>query len=151
MVDGNRPIVAGHVPVELGVTFSGDLAGTIEETDAVADRVIDVDYARRVDRSGKVDFEIAVGSGLAGIVLQLVSALVGDADDFEKERVVRSLRSGILDGNGAVNSVPLADEGQRDLFADQGGAIGRDRDGVLEIGDAPVAGLGGGGRGEREE
>ena len=145
VVDGNRPIVAGHVPVELGVI----IVVATEEADAIADGVIDVDDARRIDRAGNVDLEIAVGSGLAGIVFQLVSVFVGDAQDIDKERVVGSLRSGILDRNGAVNAVPLADESQGDFFADQGGAVGGDGDGVLEIGDAPVAGLGRGGGGER--
>ncbi len=90
-------------------------------------------------------------SGLAGIVLQLVAVIVGDAQDVDKEGVVGSLGSGIFDRDGAVNAVPLADERQDDFFADQGGAVGGDGDGVLEIGYAPVAGLGGGGDGEREQ
>lgn len=89
--------------------------------------------------------------GLAGIVLQLVAAIVGDAQDIDKEGVVGSLRSGILDRNGAVNAVPLADEGEGDFFTDQGRAIGGDGDGVLEVGYAPVAGLGGSGDGEGEQ
>ena len=79
MVDRNRPIVAGHVPVELGVTF----AGTLEEADAVANGIIDVDDARGVEGAGNIDFEIASGSGLARIVLQLASVFVGDAHDIE--------------------------------------------------------------------
>src|SRR5437660_10853372 len=145
MVDGNRPIVAGHVPVELGVIVYGTISGIIEEADAVANGVIDVDYARRVDCAGNVDFEIAGGSGLARIVLQLVPIFVGDAHDIEKERVVGSVRSGIFDGDGAVNAVPLTDKSQGNFFADQGGAIGGNGDGVLEIGNAPVADLGRGG------
>jgi hypothetical protein len=121
----------------------------VEEADAIAHGVIDVDYARRVYRVGNVDFQVAVVSGLAGIVLQLVSAIVGDAQDVDKEGVVGSLGSGILDWDSAVNAVPLADEGEGDFFADQGGAVGGDGDGVLEVGYAPVAGLGGGGDGER--
>src|ERR1019366_1788794 len=141
MVDGNRPIVAGHVPVELGVT----IVVTVEEADSITNRVVDVDYARGVDRAGNVDFEIAVGSGLARVVLQLISVFVGDAQDVEKQRVVGSLRAGILDWYGAVNAVPLAGEGESDFFADQGLAIGGDRNGCFEIGDTPVVGLGSGG------
>src|ERR1700681_4506950 len=141
MVDRNRPIVAGHVPVELGITFSG----TIEEADAVANGIIDVDDARRVNCAGNIDFEIAGGPGLRCIVLQLVPVFVGDAHDIEKECVVGAVRSGIFDGNGAVNAVPITDESESDFFADQGGAIGGDGDRVLEIGDAPVADLGRGG------
>src|SRR5258708_11124802 len=110
MVDGTRPFVAGHVPVKLRVTISATISGTIEEADAVADGVIDVDDARRVNRIGNVDFEIAGGSGLSRIVLQLVSVFVGHAHNIEKERVVGSVRSRILDRNGAVNAVPLACE-----------------------------------------
>src|ERR1035441_3793960 len=130
MVDGNRPIVAGHVPVELGVT----IVVTVEEADAITNGVVDVDYARGVDQIGNVDFEIAVGSGLARVVLQLISVFVGDAQDVEKQRVVGSLRAGILDWYGAVNAVPLAGEGESDFFADQGLAIGGDRNGCFEIG-----------------
>jgi len=50
-----------------------------------------------------------------------------------------------------VNAVPLADESQSDFFADQGRAIRGEGDGVLEIGDAPVADLGRDGGSEREQ
>jgi hypothetical protein len=50
-----------------------------------------------------------------------------------------------------MNAVPLADEDQRELFADKSGPIAVDRDGVFEIGDAPVAGLGGGSERESEK
>src|SRR6202795_538310 len=123
MVDGNRPIVAGHVPVELGVIISGAISGaisrTVEKADAVANGVIDVDDAGGVDRAGNVDFEIPGGSGLARIVLQLASVFVGDAHDIEKERVVGSVRSGIFDRDGAVNAVPLTDESERNFFVDR--------------------------------
>ena len=143
MIDGNGPIVAGYVPVELIVT--------IEEADAIADGVIDVDYARRVDCAGNVDLEIAIVPRLARIVLQFVSGFVSYAQDIDKQRVVGSLRPGILDGNGAVNAVPRADKRQGDFFADQGPAITGDRDRVREIGDTPVAGLGSGIDSEREQ
>jgi hypothetical protein len=61
------------------------------------------------------------------------------------------MRPGILNRNGAMNAVPLADEDQRELFADKSGPIAVDRDGVFEIGDAPVAGLGGGSERESEK
>ena len=41
-------------------------------------------------------------------LLQLLAALVGYAYDLEEERVVGAVGAGILDGNGAVNTVPLA-------------------------------------------
>jgi len=50
-----------------------------------------------------------------------------------------------------VNAVPRAGERESDFFADQGRAIGGDGNGVFEIGDAPVAGLGGGGGSEGYE
>ena len=101
-----------------------------------------------VDRVGDVDFQIAVGAGLTGIVFELVSVFVGDADDVEKESVVGAVGSGILDGNGAVNAVPLADESEGDFLADQGGAIGIHGDGVLKVGDAPGFRGGRGGKSE---
>src|ERR1700686_2843102 len=145
MIDRHRPVIAGYVPVELGVTIIVVIvsdAVTPEEADAVAHRIINVDDARGVDRSGYIDFEIAVGPRFARIVFQLVPVLVGNAHDLEKERVVGSFGSGIFDGNGPMDAVPLADEGECDFFADQGGAVGGDRDSVLEIGDTPTAYLG---------
>jgi hypothetical protein len=50
-----------------------------------------------------------------------------------------------------VNAVPLAGERETDFFADQGPAIGGDGNGVLEIGDTPVAGLRSGGSGSEGE
>jgi hypothetical protein len=56
---------------------------------------------------------------------------------------------GILDGNRAVNAVPLALEVERDGFVDQRAAVGVDSDSVLKVGDAP--GFRGGGKGEGED
>src|ERR1039457_437713 len=139
MMDGSRPIVAGYVPVELG----GIVVATIEEADTVAHGIIDVDDSRRVDRIRNVNCEVAVVPGLAGIVLQFLSLFVGDGDDIDEEGAVRTVRSWIFDWDRATNAVPLAGECEGDLFADQRLAIRGDGDGVLEVGDAPVAGLGG--------
>src|ERR1700686_3249729 len=134
MVDWHRPVVAGYVPVELRVTvivivsISAAADVTPEEADAVAHRIINVDDARGVDCAGYINFEIAVGPRFARIVFELASVLVGNAHDLEKERVVGSFGSGIFDGNGAMDAVPLADEGERDFFADQGRAVGGYRD-----------------------
>src|ERR1022692_3861436 len=142
MVDRYRPIVAGYVPVELGVI----VVATIEEADTVAHGIIDVEDSRCVDRIGNVNFEVAVVPGLAGIVLQFLSIFVSDGDDIDEERVVRTVRSWIFDRDRAMNAMPLAGECERDLFADQRLAIRGDGDRVLEVGDAPVAGLGSGRR-----
>src|SRR5260370_35185322 len=119
MVDGTRASVAGQVTVELGVI----IVVTVEEADSIAHGVVDLDDARRVDRAGNVDLEIAVGSGLARLVLQLVTVFVADAQDIDKQRVVGSLRPGILDRDGTGNAVPLPGEGQTDFFANQRRAI----------------------------
>ena len=52
-----------------------------------------------------------------------------------------------------MNAVPLADEGDSDFFADQGGAVGGYGDGVFEIGDSPAVrlGRGGDGNGQKQE
>src|ERR1700692_272045 len=150
MVDRHRPVVAGYVPVELGVTVAVSVAAAVtpEEANAVAHHIIDVDDARGVDRAGNIDFEIAVGTGLTRIVFKFVPVLVGHAHNLEKEGVVGSFGAGIFDRNRAMDAVPLDDEGEGDFFADEGGAVGGDRDGVLEIGYAPVARLGGSNRRE---
>ena len=83
-----------------------------------------------------------VGARLAGVIFQLASIFVGHADDFQKQRVVRSLQARIFHGNGPMDAVPFTDEDECYFFADEGGAIGGDGNGVLEIGYVPVVALG---------
>src|SRR5208282_6304127 len=129
VIDGDGPIVAGHVPVELVVL--------IEKARAVAHAVGDLNRARSIDRVGNVYLQIAVGAGSRRIVFELAAVFVGDAEDVHEELVVRAVRSGIFDGNRAVYAVPLADENQSDGFVDQSAAVVVDGDGVLKIRDAP--------------
>jgi len=142
VVDRNRPIISRHVPIKFGVI----IVVAVEESDAIADAIIEVDHARGIDRSREVDFEIAIGSGFARVILELVSGIVGDADDVEKQRVVGSFWSGIFDRDGAVNALPLAYERKGDLFTDERSAVGGDGDRVFEIADPPAAPLGVAGR-----
>src|SRR5208282_609664 len=129
VIDGDGPIVAGHVPVELVVL--------IEKARAVAHAVGDLNRARSIDRVGNVYLQIAVGAGSRRIVFELAAAFVGDAGDVHEELVVRAVRSGIFDRDLAVNAMPLAHKCQSDRFIDQGAAILVDGDGVLEARNAP--------------
>jgi hypothetical protein len=69
-----------------------------------------------------------------------LAGAIGDRRDIKKQRVVGTTRAGILDGNSAVNAVPLADEDQADAFLDQGGAVFTDQDRVLKVSDPPALG-----------
>ena len=100
MIDRHRPIIAGHVPVELVVIF--------EKARAVANRVIDLDGAGSIDRIGNENLQITetVRGGL--LVFQLAAAAVRHPGDAQKQSVVRSPRSRIFDWDEAVNAMPLA-------------------------------------------
>src|SRR6202162_4250140 len=130
MIDRNWPVVAGDIPVELVVTF--------KIAYAVADDVIDLHCPRRVDRVGNVNFQIAIAAGSRGLILQLLTRAISDGLDIQEQRVVCSLRTGIIDRNGAVNSVPLPDEDEADALFDQRRSIAADRDHILEVGDPPA-------------
>ncbi len=85
----------------------------------------------------------------AGVVLQLVAVGVDDAGDLEEQRVVGTVRAGILDGNVAIDAVKFADEDHVDVLVDGGHPVGRDVHVRFEAGDVPVAR--GGGEGEGRE
>src|SRR6202161_2100069 len=140
-IDGNWPIVSGHIPIELVIL--------IEESGSVAHAVSDGDGARGIDGVGNVNFEIAGGAGGGRIVFEFGAVFIGDAFDVDEKLVVRAVWSGIFDGNRSMNAVPLANENQRDGFVHQSAAVIVDGDGVLKVGDAP--GFCGGGRGESED
>jgi len=55
VLDGNGPIVAGDVPVELVIL--------VEEARAVAHAIGKLNCARGVDGIGDVNFEVVIGAG----------------------------------------------------------------------------------------
>src|SRR5437660_2444420 len=130
MIDGNRPVVASHVPVELVVV--------VEETNAVAHGVVNLDRLGGVHRIGKINLQIAITVERVRLVFQPGSAAVRDAPDIHEQRVVRAAWAGVLKGDGAMNPVPFADEHQGDELADNCSSILVDCDGVLVITDAPA-------------
>src|ERR1019366_4050207 len=133
-VDGHRPVVAGHVPVQLVVT--------VEPAHRIGHLVGDDHAARGVHRVGNVDLEMAVAVLRAGVVLQRVAAAVEDAGDFEEQGVVGAARARVLDGNVAVDAVIFADENQINVLVDDGRPVGGNVDVAFEAGNVPVAGGG---------
>src|SRR5207253_9876052 len=77
MIDRNRPVVAGYVPIEFVVA--------VEVTNAVAHRVADLDGLSRVNRIGNIDLHIPVTAGSVRLVLQLVAIAVGDGNKLKYE------------------------------------------------------------------
>ena len=55
----------------------------------------------------------------------------------EEEFIIRAIRPGIFNRNGAMNSVKIALEDQSDALGHEGGAILIDGDRVLKVADAP--------------
>src|ERR1700723_4092260 len=121
-IDRNRPIVSGHIPIELVIL--------IEEAGSVANAVSDVDCARGIAGVGHVNFKIAGGAGRGRIVFEFGAVFIGDAFDIDEELVVRAVWSGIFDGNRSMNAVPLANENQRNGFFHQSATVIVDGDAV---------------------
>ncbi len=134
-LDGNIPIVAGYVPVKLVVI--------VEEANRIENAIADDYGAGGVIRVRHVDFEFRVTPLAALLVLKGVGIVIGDAERFEKKRVVQALRSGVFDGNGAIESIPGAGEFGVNYFGDFDCAIGVYGDPLVEMLDDEVAGRSG--------
>ena len=110
-----------------------------EEPCAIPHRVDDLDRARCVDCAWDVDFQVSIVPSRLGLILQPLPAF-GDTLHVKEKCVVGGARPRILDGNGAVNSVPFTYEHQRDALVNGGRAIVLDGDRVFEIRDTPGTG-----------
>ena len=91
LLDGDGPLVAGDIPVELVVV--------VEEAEGVGDDVLDGNGARAVVGVGNIDFQFEVLALAAGFEFQWTAVFVGDALDVEEKGVVQAARAGVFDGN----------------------------------------------------
>src|SRR5581483_1602436 len=130
-VDRNRPVIAGHVPVELVVG--------IEIANRVRAAVVDEDGLGGIHRAGNVDLQLAVAAFAAALVLETLAGGIGNRFDVQKQCVVAASWARIVNGNGAIDSVEGTVEHQGDLFSDRGAAVAVDDDVRVEVRNAPVA------------
>ena len=131
VIDWYRPVVAGHVPIKL-VEFG-------KMPDAIFHPVADVHFPPRIHRAGNVNLQVPVAVLVAGFVLQLVAAVVGDGDYIEIQREVRALRAGIFNGDVAEDAVKFSHKDAGDSFGHQRRPVLIDGYAVAVIGDAPRA------------
>src|SRR5581483_4499479 len=115
MIDGDRPVVAGDIPVELVVI--------VKEACAVGNGVIDVDGSSGIDCLRNVDLQVAVISGSGSVVLQLAAVAVGNTGNIQKQGVIGTARAGIFNRDKSVDAVPLSVELESDAFVDSGRAV----------------------------
>ena len=135
---GHVPFGAGHVPVEFVVV--------LKKAQGVADAVMQGDGARDVGSAWDIDFELELAALPAAIDAQRLAAAVltiGGADVGQEKGIVEAAHAGIFDGNGAVDSVPCADELNLDGFGDVERRVWQDVQLHLEIADAQCARRGG--------
>jgi hypothetical protein len=132
MVNRHRPIVPGHVPIELVVV--------LEEASAVAHGVGDLNRARRVCGTGYEDFQVTQPVRSGRLIFQLGALTVGHAGNIQKQSVVCAPRPRIFDGDETVYPMPLAFKRHHDAFVDNRRAIFRDGNGVVVVRDPPAPG-----------
>src|SRR5689334_9920813 len=130
MVNWHGPVVARNVPIKLVIV--------LEMTYGVLYRVRDFYSSRIVDRTRYVDFEISIAAGSLGFVTKAVSIPITHRLYIEKQRVIRSARTGILHRNNAMDAMPFADKHQVDVLDHERAAVLADVDIVFEIGNAPA-------------
>ena len=110
-LDGDVPLVAGNVPIELVVI--------LEETQGVGNGVFNGDGLRGVVGIGDVNLELAIVAYAAGLEFEAVAVGVGDGFDVEKQRVIKRLRCDVFDRDAAVQAVPRpTDKMDLDIFGD---------------------------------
>ena len=110
-LDGDVPLVAGNVPIELVVI--------LEETQGVGNGVFNGDGLRGVVGIGDVNLELAIVAYAAGLEFEAVAVGVGDGFDVEKQRVIEPLRCDVFDRDAAVQAVPRpTDKMDLDIFGD---------------------------------
>src|ERR1700675_4459845 len=141
-VDGNGPLIAGDVPVELVVV--------LVKKYRVEEAITEHDGARGVLRVGEEDFEFDVAALTGLLELEGLVVVVGDGNRFEKKSVIQALRCGVFDRDGAKATLIGALEAELHNFGDFDGAVGVDGYLFIEILEGVLAG-GGWERGEQRE
>ena len=142
-VDGHRPVVAGDVPVKLVVI--------VEPAHSISHRVMDLDRPGRVHRIGNVDRQVAIAVLRFRLILEMVAGAIGHTGDIKEQGVIGAVRTGILDGDVAIDAMVRADEDHVEVLGNVDDPILRDRDLGIEAGDVPVARGSGGNESKREK
>src|SRR5215470_10957391 len=129
--DGDVPVVASDIPVELVVIW--------EETQGVRNDVANGNGVSAVIGNRNVDLEVAVLPLRGGFVPESATVFV-DALHGEGICVIEPAWTFILDGNITVNAVPrAAPETERDVLGYIGAAVGGDDDVGVELSDFVAA------------
>jgi hypothetical protein len=132
-LNGNVPLVAGDVPVELVVV--------LEEAQRVGNRIFNGDVVRGIVGIWNVNLEPAVMTLAAGLVLESAAAPVHDAPHVEKQRVIQPLWRDVLNWNRSIKPVPgPADKMRLNGLGDFDRAVRHNDRFGLEVFDAQLAG-----------
>src|SRR5581483_4668058 len=128
---GHGPIISGDVPIEL--IMVGEVA------DCIRCRVGDLDCLGGVHRAGNVNLELTRAARSAALILELVTVVVRDLLNLQKQGVIGAAGSRIFHGNVAVDPVKLAVELNCNPLGDGGSSVLSDAYSAMEVSDTPVA------------
>jgi hypothetical protein len=142
-VDGHRPVIAGDVPIKLVMI--------VKPAHSISHRVMDLDRPGRIHRIGNADGEAAIAVQRFRLILEMVAGAIGHTGDIKEQGVIGAVRTGILDGDVAMDAMVRADEDQVEALCNVDDPILRDRDLGVEAGDVPVARGSGGNENKREK
>ncbi len=144
LIDRHRPVIASDVPIELVVI--------VEESRGVRDRISNDDCFLSVFCARNEDLQLAIGTLAVRLIFQRVALGVGNAFNLQEQSVVGAVGAGIIDGNGAINSLVASVEDHGDALHHDDSALIVDGDGGMKVGDMPVASPGGSqGKGYKKE
>ena len=117
LLDGDIPLVAGDVPIQLVMV--------LEKFQAVPDKVFQHEGAGGICGAGNPDPEVPVMPLPAAFEFERGALLVRHGDAIQKQSVVEPLRSTIFHGNQPLDTVPGAFEARADGFRHEQLAAGQ--------------------------
>src|SRR5215813_11564188 len=109
-VNGHFPVMAGDVPVKLVVV--------LKKLGGIQNGVLDVDCPGGVDCARNKNLELEIAIGGVFFKLEFRATVIGDAIYGDEKGIIGAVRSRILHGNAAINTLVLPGEGETDLLGD---------------------------------
>src|ERR1041384_6005282 len=87
MLNADRPVIAGRVPVKLVMVF--------KEARRVGHRIFNVDSFRGVGGSRDINLQVEIAAAGLLLNLELAAFVVGDRTEFDEDGVIGAGRAGI--------------------------------------------------------
>ena len=125
-LNGNFPVVAGHVPIQFIVIF--------KKSQRIQHAIVENDGVRRIIRVGNVNLKLRIAAFAVLLPFQRTPIAIGGADVVDQKRVIQALRICVLDRNRAVEAMPIfAGKTRLNRFGHVDGSVFADHHLIIEV------------------